>query len=127
MEMFRVLMVGLGGFAGSICRYIATGFVQRLFSDPFFPYGTLVVNVAGCLFIGFLGGLSETRQIFSPEIRAFILIGFLGGFTTFSTFGYEIFTIARDGQFAAALTNLVLHLILGFTAVWTGFSISRVL
>jgi len=125
MDMVKLLMVGIGGFAGSICRYIISDLSHRLFNNPFFPYGTITVNVAGCFFIGLLGGLSETRQIFTPEIRALILIGFLGGFTTFSTFGYEIFTVARDGQFASALTNLVLHLILGFSSVWLGFSISR--
>jgi fluoride exporter len=126
MDMIKILMVGMGGFAGSICRYIISDLSHRLFSDPFFPYGTIIVNVAGCFFIGLLGGLSETRQVFTPEIRALILIGFLGGFTTFSTFGYEIFTVARDGQFASALINLLLHLILGFGSVWLGFSISRI-
>jgi CrcB protein len=127
MNMIKIVMVGMGGFAGSICRYIVSDLSHRLFSDPFFPYGTIIVNVMGCLFIGLLGGLSETRQIFTPEIRALILIGFLGGFTTFSTFGYEIFMVARDGQFVAALTNLVLHLILGFCSVWFGFSMSKLL
>lgn len=125
--MIKILMVGMGGFAGSVCRYIISDLSHRLFNDPFFPYGTITVNVIGCLLIGLLGGLSETRQIFTPEIRALILIGFLGGFTTFSTFGYEIFTVARDGQFASALTNLMLHIILGFGAVWFGFSMSKLL
>ncbi|MDA3789348.1 MAG: fluoride efflux transporter CrcB [Desulfobacula sp.] len=125
--MIKILMVGMGGFAGSICRYIISDLSHRLFNDPFFPYGTITVNVIGCLLIGLLGGLSETRQIFTPEIRALILIGFLGGFTTFSTFGYEIFTVARDGQFASALTNLMLHIILGFGSVWLGFSMSKLL
>lgn len=125
--MFKIFMVGMGGFAGSICRYLVSGLSHRLFDDPFFPYGTLAVNVLGCLFIGLLGGLSETRQIFTPEIRALVLIGFLGGFTTFSTFGYEIFTVARDGQMASAMTNLMLHLILGFGSVWLGFSLSKLI
>lgn len=117
----------MGGFAGSVCRYVVSSLAHRLFNDPFFPYGTLTVNVMGCLFIGFLGGLSETRQVFTPELRALILIGFLGGFTTFSTFGYEIFTVAREGQMVSALTNLLLHLVLGFGSVWLGFSLSRLL
>jgi fluoride exporter len=125
--MLKLFMVGMGGFAGSVCRYMISGLSQRLFDDPFFPYGTITVNVIGCFLIGLLGGLSETRQFFTPEIRALILIGFLGGFTTFSTFGYEIFTLARDGQFVSALANLMLHLILGFCAVWFGFSLSKLL
>ena len=111
--MIKLLMVGIGGFAGSICRYIISDLSHRLFNDPFFPYGTLTVNVIGCLLIGILGGLSETRQVFTPEIRALILIGFLGGFTTFSTFGYEIFMASRDGQFVGALTSFMLHLKIG--------------
>jgi CrcB protein len=126
-NMIKILMVGMGGFAGSLCRYIVSDLSHRLFNDPFFPYGTLTVNVGGCLLIGLLGGLSETRQIFTPEVRAMIFIGFLGGFTTFSTFGYEIFTVARDGQFISAMTNLMLHLVLGFGAVWLGFSMSKLL
>lgn len=123
--MVKLFLVGIGGFAGSICRYIISDLSHRLFNNPFFPYGTLTVNVAGCFFIGLLGGLSETRQLFTPEIRALIFIGFLGGFTTFSTFGHEIFTVARDGLFASALANLGLHLILGFGSVWLGFAMSR--
>lgn len=123
--MLKIMMVGLGGFAGSVCRYIISDVSHRVFNASFFPYGTLTVNVIGCLLIGLLGGLSESRQIFSPEIRALILIGFLGGFTTFSTFGYETFTFARDGQVIPALTNLLLHLILGFGSVWFGFSLSK--
>ena len=123
--MIKILMAGLGGFAGSVCRYGVSTLSQRLFNDPFFPYGTLTVNVIGCLLIGFLSGLAEARQIFSPEIRVLLLVGFLGGFTTFSTFGYEIFAAARDGQFFSALVNLLLHLVLGFGSVWLGFSLTK--
>ncbi len=125
--MLKILMVGTGGFAGSICRYMISDVSLRLFSNTFFPYGTLIVNIIGCLFIGLLGGLSETRQIFTPEIRALILVGFLGGFTTFSTFGYEIFTFAREGQFIQTLANLFIHIVLGIGAVWLGFSISKLI
>ncbi len=125
--MIKILMVGIGGFAGSVCRYLISDLSHKLFNNPFFPYGTLTVNVVGCLSIGLLVGLSETRQMFTPEIRALLLIGFLGGFTTFSTLGYEIFSVARDGQFLSAAANLILHLILGLGAVWLGFSISKFL
>jgi fluoride exporter len=125
--MIKILMVGMGGFAGSICRYLTSELSNKLFSEQFIPYGTLLVNITGCFFIGFLGGLSETKQIFTPEIRAMVLVGFLGGFTTFSTFGYEIFTIAKDGQITAAITHLMLHLILGIGAVWLGFTMYKLL
>jgi CrcB protein len=87
--------------------------------------GTLTVNISGCLIIGFLGGLSETREIFTPEIRALVFVGFLGGFTTFSSFGYEVFFLIRNGQTGAALANLGLQLIFGLSAVWAGFALSR--
>jgi fluoride exporter len=125
--MIKILLIGMGGFTGSICRHLTTEFSNKFFNEPFFPYGTIIVNIAGCLIIGFLGGLSEARQVFTSELRALILIGFLGGFTTFSTFGYEIFTIAKDGQLTAALANLVLHIVLGFGAVWFGFSLYKFL
>ena len=125
--MLKFLYVGLGGFLGSICRYWTSGLVHKILDKPWFPIGTLVVNVAGCLLIGLLGGLAEKRQIFSPEFRLFIFIGFLGGFTTFSTFGFEIITFARDGEIFNALTNLVLHIVLGIGAVWLGFSLSKML
>ena len=123
--MLKILMVGIGGFAGAICRYLIYEATLILYKGAWLPLGTLTVNILGCFIIGLLGGVSETREIFTPEIRAFIFVGFLGGFTTFSTFGYEIFFLARNGQTGAALANLGLQIILGLTAVWTGFFLSR--
>ncbi len=123
----KIVMVGLGGCTGSICRYLVAVLAQKINPAPFVPYGTLTVNIVGCLIIGLLGGLSETRQIFTPETRAFVMIGFLGGFTTFSTFGYETFTLTRTMQLLPALTYLGAHLILGFGAVWLGFSLSKII
>ena len=125
--MIRLLWVGAGGFIGAVSRYVVSGMFYRLFGKAWFPYGTLAVNVIGCLLIGFLSGLAEDRQLFSPELRLLVFIGILGGFTTFSTFGYEIFTFARDGQILSSIINLMLHIILGLGAVWLGFSISKML
>lgn len=125
--MLKFLYVGIGGFLGSIARYWTSGLVHHLFDKSWFPIGTLVVNVTGCLIIGLLGGFAEKSQIFTPELRLFLFIGFLGGFTTFSTFGFEIITFARDGEVFSALTNLVLHIVLGIGAVWLGFSLSKML
>ena len=123
--MFKIFLVGAGGFIGSILRYVTSGFVLKLFGKQYFPYGTLVVNVLGCLLFGYLIGISENRQLFSPETRVLIFVGFLGGFTTFSTFGYEVFSFARDGQVLSLLINIILHLVLGFGAVWLGYSLSK--
>ena len=123
--MINLILVGLGGFAGSICRYTASRYAARMFPSALFPYGTLFVNVTGCLLIGLLGGIFEARQVLSPELRALILVGFLGGFTTFSTFGNDLFLLARNGQSAAALADLAVHIVLGLGAVWLGFNLSR--
>ena len=125
MNISKLVMVGLGGFAGSVCRYIVFETSAKLFKTPFIPYGTLLVNVAGCLLIGFFGGLIESKALFSPEIRALVLIGFLGGFTTYSTFGYELLLILRQGQTAAFIAHTGAHLIFGLFAVFCGFTLSK--
>jgi fluoride exporter len=122
--MRELLLVGAGGCLGSVCRYLLGGWVYKLLSKPLLPWGTLAVNVLGCLVIGVLGGLTESRQTFSPGTRLFLFIGVLGGFTTFSTFGYETFALARDGQLALTLANIALQLLLGLGAVWAGYVIS---
>jgi CrcB protein len=94
--------------------------MHRVFDNPWFPYGTLVVNVLGCLVIGFLAGLAETRAAFTPETRLFLFVGVLGGFTTFSSFALETLSLARDTQQVAALINIGLQLTLGLLAVWIG-------
>ncbi len=123
--MIKILIIGLGGAAGSVLRYGTSVLMQRMFSKALFPLGTLTVNILGCFLIGYLAGLSENRQLFSPELRMFVFIGFLGGFTTFSTFGLEIFKFARDGQMFTAGLNFLLHVIIGFGGVWLGFSLSK--
>lgn len=125
--MVKLLWVGAGGFLGAISRYIVSGLIYRVFGKGWFPLGTLAVNVIGCLLIGFLSGIAEDRQIFSPELRLLVFIGILGGFTTFSTFGYEIFSFTRDGQIVSSMVNLFLHIGLGLGAVWFGFSISKMI
>lgn len=126
--MINILLVGAGGFIGSVLRYICGKAVHALLQQyPWFPYGTLAVNIIGCLLIGFLAGLSETRHLFSPEARLFVFVGVLGGFTTFSSFGYETFVLARDVQPSAALLNVALQLIIGLGAVWMGNALSRLI
>ena len=118
--MGRILLAGLGGFVGSILRYSVAGLVQDLSRSIRFPYGTLAVNFVGCLAIGFLSQLAETRGYFTAETRILVFVGVLGGFTTFSAFGNETVNLWRDGESSLAAVNVLAHLALCFTAVWAG-------
>lgn len=125
--MMKLLFIGTGGFAGACCRYLATGWVNRVLERPWFPYGTMAVNLMGCLLIGFINGLIETKQILSPEIRLLILTGFLGSFTTFSTFGFETFNLIKAGQFFHTFANLIVSITVGLLAVWAGNTLARII
>lgn len=118
--MGKLLLIGMGGFMGSVLRYGLSGYVQQLTRSIGFPYGTLAVNLLGCLVIGFLAQLADTRGWLSDDARAFLFIGVLGGFTTFSTFGNESLNLLRDGENLLALANVGAHVILGLGAVWAG-------
>ena len=95
--MLKIAIIGLGGCIGAILRYLVAGGVHTLAKSASFPVGTMTVNISGCLLIGIGGGLIESRQLFSPEWRAFLFVGILGSFTTFSTFGYETLRYLQDG------------------------------
>ena len=122
--MTNILLIGLGGFIGSILRYLASGYVQQSTKSADFPYGTLAVNVIGCFVIGFLAQLAEGRGLFTSESRSFVFVGILGGFTTFSSFGNETFNLARDRQMLNALANVGANVIVGLFAVWLGRTVS---
>jgi CrcB protein len=117
----QLMIVGAGGFIGSVLRFMIGGWAQRLAATGVFPYGTLVVNVVGCLLIGFLGGLAEYRQVLEPAQRLFLMIGVLGGFTTFSAFAFETIGLMQDAQVFKAAMNTGLQVILGFTAAYAGY------
>ncbi len=118
--MIRPLLVGFGGFVGSVLRYWVSGVVQAVASDASFPLGTLAVNVLGCLTIGVLSELAESRGFLSADTRALLVVGFLGGFTTFSAFANETINALRDGGVATAALNVSLSLALCLGAVWAG-------
>ena|ERR1043166_2350309 len=126
-SMIGLFLVGVGGFIGSVMRYLVSGWVHRILDNPWFPYGTLVVNITGSLTIGFLAGLAENRSVFTPEARLFIFIGILGGFTTFSSFSLETFSLVRNTQTLAAIANMASQLILGLLAVWAGNLLARLI
>lgn len=118
--MDKLLWVGLGGMAGSIARYLVSGWVQEASRSLNFPYGTLAVNVLGCLIIGLLSQLAETRGVFTPEMRLLVFTGVLGGFTTFSTLNNETVNLLRENESLLAGLNVAAHLVFGLLAVWLG-------
>lgn len=122
-----VLLVGLGGFAGSALRYLLGGWVQRVAPVAGFPAGTLAVNLLGCLAIGVLAGLVELRHGLGPSVRLFLLVGLLGGFTTFSSFAWETLELARSAALPLALANVALQVTLGLAAAWAGLAVTRLL
>jgi fluoride exporter len=119
-SFLSVLYVALGGALGSVSRYILGTWTQTLSKSIDFPYGTLAVNLIGCFVIGFLSQLAEARGAFTPESRAFIFVGLLGGFTTFSSFGNDTINLFRDGETFNALANVGANVILGLALVWFG-------
>ena len=120
-----LVYIGLGGFIGSIGRYLASGAVHQIFPNIYFPIGTAAVNIIGCFLIGVLTGLAELRNLLSSEMRMFLLIGLLGGFTTFSTFGHETIAFMRDGEFLRAAGNVLIQVIMGLSGVWIGYNAIR--
>ena len=118
--LVNCLIIGTGGFCGAILRYLCSGWVQTLTKGHAFPWGTLVVNLVGCLLIGCLSQAAELRQIFSEQIRNLLFMGFLGAFTTFSTFGNETAGLLRQGEGLFAFWNIILHITLGLATVFLG-------
>ena len=123
----EILLVGMGGFLGSVLRLLVSGGAQRVVPWIGFPVGTLVVNVLGCLLIGLLGGLAEYRQAIDQAQRLFLMVGLLGGFTTFSAFGFETLALAQDGGALRALVNIALQVVLGCGAAAAGYVPARFL
>ncbi len=124
--MLKLFVVGVGGFLGALSRYGIAGLVHR-YTNGLFPAGTLVVNLAGCFLVGALMCLVDARQLFRPETRLFLFIGFLGSFTTLSTVGYETFAFLRAGDFRMATVNVGANVLLGVIAVVLGWISTRAL
>jgi CrcB protein len=116
----QLLMIGLGGFVGSILRYVLGGLVQGGAGSSMFPWGTLTINLLGCFGIGLLAELSEARGFLRPEMRGFLMVGILGGFTTFSAFANETVNALRDAAIVIALVNVLASVGFGLIAVWAG-------
>lgn len=124
--MVKYWMVGIGGFVGAIARFALGSYIGNRMGSRF-PYGTFVINISGSFLIGFILTLLAQRADASPNWRYLIPIGFIGAYTTFSTFEYETLRTVQDGQILIAFANVSLSVIAGFAAVWLGVVAGRTL
>ncbi len=118
--MRQFLFVAFGGFIGTALRFGVSGIIARTRAGAAFPFGTFTVNLLGCLVIGALAALVDLRGILTGTSRAVIFIGVLGGFTTFSSFGYETLQLVKGGQMLLAGTFVIMQFVLCLPAVWLG-------
>lgn len=121
--MLKFLFLFIGGGTGALSRYILTLFVNRTLISEL-PFGTIIVNLLGSFLIGVLFGLTELKPI-PPELKAFVFLGFLGGFTTFSTFMLESLNLLRGKELGLAFINIILSNIAGLVLVFGGYFISH--
>jgi CrcB protein len=119
------LLIALGGALGSVARYSTGSLLFALTERTLFPWGTLAVNLLGCLLIGYLNGLLDENLI-RPELRYLAVVGFLGGYTTFSTFGWEAGTFLREGFYTRGAAYIMASNVLGIGLVIAGYALSRV-
>lgn len=124
--MKEYLIVGAGGCLGSMLRYGASRLSGDLALSSWFPLSTLLVNLVGCFFIGVLFGIAEDKTVLFSEHRLFLIVGVLGGFTTFSAFGFESMQLIRAGEVKLAALNVILQVAGGLIAVWCGIKASSV-
>jgi CrcB protein len=122
--LVSIMAVAGGGGAGATLRYLTTVVGTRLFGTRF-PVGTVVVNLGGCLLAGLLVGLLERRLVLSPTAELLVFTGFLGAFTTLSTFSMETMSLLRDGNWGLAATHVLLNAVLGVVMVAAGMFVAR--
>lgn len=121
MNLTHLSLVALGGAVGSVLRYAVSSRMGLWSGTLMFPWGTVVVNTLGCLLIGLFFGAATVRGWLTPEMRLLVIIGLLGGFTTFSTFAMESLELLRNGQWALAVANVVLQNLLGLLMAFIGY------
>jgi CrcB protein len=122
--LIRYSLVAIGGAAGAVVRYVAASAIMIRFGGKF-PLGTLVINLTGSFLIGFLMTALTERWNVDPNWRLLLVVGFLGGYTTFSSFEWETFTAAREGALPLAALNVVSSVVLGYLGVWLGVYLAR--
>lgn len=120
----RLALIGLAGAVGAVARYLLSRFIM-IQTGGSFPWGTLVVNISGCLLFGYILGLSEYKGMLSDKTRVMLLIGFIGSFTTFSSFAYESVVLFREHHWWVAAVNVVTQNVLGILSLIAGMAASR--
>lgn len=125
VHMTKYLAVLAGGAFGTGLRYFLSTFIYSVIKEPTFPYANLVINVSGSFVLGVLTELFAERLLVSPTVRIAVLTGILGGYTTFSSFSYETYSLLRDGEMWRAILNAVGSVLLGLVAVWLGVRLAQ--
>lgn len=126
IDLFKICAVGAGGFLGASSRYALSAFMYSKLSPVNFPYATYVVNVIGCFLIGFLLALFTVKNWGNEELRLFLFVGVLGGFTTFSTFANDSYLLFKSGELLLGLLNTGGQILVGLLFVWLGYSLIKI-
>jgi fluoride exporter len=124
MTAKNLILIACAGAVGTVGRVLLSGWLNRLSGEKF-PWGTLLVNLLGCLLFGLIFALAEEKQLITPRLRLVLLSGFLGAFTTFSAFGFETLTLIRNDHWLLAIANVGVQNVLGVTAVFLGVYLAR--
>lgn len=122
--MLQILIIGLGGFVGTVARYGVSVLAYK-YAGATFPFGTLTVNIVGCFLIGLVYGLIQEKDVLSTTSRLFLTVGVFGGFTTFSSFGNETLLLLRAGHLLLGIGYMLISVLVGVVAVWGGYSLVR--
>ena len=125
--LHKLILIAIAGALGTLCRYGLAGLVHHLSKDSLFPWGTCVVNMAGCLAFGLLWTIMTARLSISSDVRAVVLVGFMGAFTTFSSFVFDTGQLLEDSQWFLAAGNVAMQNALGLAALFAGFALGRLI
>ncbi|MCP4180678.1 MAG: fluoride efflux transporter CrcB [bacterium] len=125
--LFQSLIVGIGGVLGAISRYLLEALVKIFAGTAMFPFGTLTVNILGCLLIGMMFALIDGYSSVGPRVRLFFITGYLGALTTFSSFGLDTFKLIISNHMIIAGLNILIQVIVGLFAVWLGYVVIRII
>ena len=119
-----ILLIGLGGGIGSILRYLTAAGINKYFSGAF-PLAIFIVNIIGCLIVGFCLGIFEKNQVVNPDLKLLFVTGFCGGYTTFSTFAYENVNLVQNNNSLMAFVYIAASIVIGMFAVWLGLTLAK--